>query len=399
MRQPPEHIVVVGAGLGGVRVVQQLRAHGHPGRITLVGAEKHAPYDRPPLSKQILLGTWTPERAALWDEAGLAELDVTVRLAVAAVGLHGTGVELADGSQIEADAVVLATGVTARRIPGQPTGVLTLRTLDDALALRTALAGAGSLLVVGGGFIGAEVAHAARIRGLRVTVLEALGTPCERVLGTAGGALAARLFTEAGIDLHCGVGVGRFVDAHTVELSDGSTQTGDVVLLGIGSVPALDWLDGLGLDTTNGLACDGEGRVSGAEGVWALGDMAAWDCPVRGRHHRSEHWTSTVDQAGVVARSLLGVSVEAGVPATVPYVWSDQFGLKIQCVGRPDLADTVLALHGTGLDGGPVAGTLLGYFAGDVLVGAVGFGAARHLVRYRQLVASGADRRTVLAPV
>ena len=395
----PEHVVVVGAGLGGVRTVEKLRSGGYPGRLTLIGAEERAPYDRPPLSKQILHGAWEPERVSLWDEPSLAALDIALRLGVPAVGLHGTKVELADGTSVAGDAVVLATGVGARRIPGQPADVLTLRSLDDAVVLREALAGAESLLIIGGGFIGAEVAHAARLRGLRVTVVEALEAPCARVLGTRVGALAGRLFTEAGVELRCGVSVQRFVDGHTVVLSDGDTVSADVVLLSIGSVPAVAWLDGLGFDTAGGLACDDQGRVLGADGswvarVWALGDMAAWADPIRGRHHRSEHWTSAVDQAGVVASGLLGLP---GPPPAVPYVWSDQFGLKIQSVGRPDLADTVVPLHGDGLGGGPIAGTLVGYFAEDTLVGVVGFGAARHLLRYRPLVAAGADRATVLA--
>jgi NADPH-dependent 2,4-dienoyl-CoA reductase/sulfur reductase-like enzyme len=388
-----EHVVVVGGGLGGARVVEQLRSGGYLGRLTLIGAEQHPPYDRPPLSKQVLLGAWEPERVAFWDQARQTELAVTLRLGVPAVALRGTSVELADGSSIQADAVVLATGVIARRIPGQPSEVRTLRHLDDAIALRSALAGARSLLLVGGGFIGAEVAHAARVRGLDVTVLEALSAPCERVLGARVGALAGRLITAAGVDLRCGVMVRRFVDGRTVELSDGSTLSADVVLLGIGSVPALAWLDGTGFDTSNGLACDDEGRVVGAERVWALGDMAAWLDPVRGRRHRSEHWTSTVDQSVVVARSLLGLERPAH---PVPYVWSDQFGLKIQVAGHPDLADDVVLLHGEGLSGGPVAGTLVGYFSSETLVAVVGFGAGRQLIRYRPLLAAGADRATVL---
>nr|WP_257101744.1 NAD(P)/FAD-dependent oxidoreductase [Streptomyces sp. alain-838] len=203
MSEQPEHVVVVGAGLGGLRTVEQLRSRGYPGRITLIGAEEHPPYDRPPLSKQILSRDWEPERAVLRDGAALGELDVDVRLGVRAVGLRGTAVELADGTEVAGTAVVLATGAAARRLPGQPDGVAVLRTLDDALALRDAFDSARSLLVVGAGFIGAEVACAARKRDIEVTVLEAMPVPCERVLGRRVGALAARLFTEAGVDLRC----------------------------------------------------------------------------------------------------------------------------------------------------------------------------------------------------
>lgn len=393
-----EHVVVVGAGLGGVRVVEQLRNLGHTGRITLVGAEEHPPYDRPPLSKQILTGAWELEKAVLRDKPGLDELNVEHRLGVAATGLRGTTVELADGTSVTGDAVVLATGVIARKLPGQPDGVATLRNLDDALALRGRLASARSLLIVGAGFIGAEVAHAARERGVEVTVLEALPAPCERALGMEVGAVAARLFTDAGVDLRCGARIARFVDEHTAELAGGSTVTADLVLVGIGSLPDVGWLAGSGLDTVNGIACDANGRARGVEGVWALGDVSAWAGP-DGHPHRSEHWTNTVDQAAVVARDILG---QEPPPPAVPYVWSDQFGLKVQVFGRGDLADQdpaigVLPLHGEGLTGGAIKGTVIGYLADGKLIGVVGFGAARLLVRYRALVAAGADRAAALA--
>jgi NADPH-dependent 2,4-dienoyl-CoA reductase/sulfur reductase-like enzyme len=393
MSQIPEHVVVVGAGLGGVRTVEQLRSRGFEGRITLIGAEQHAPYDRPPLSKQILNGTWEPVKATLRDAAALTELGVTTRLGTRAVALNGTTVELHDGTSVTGDVVVLATGVVARRLPGQPAGVPTLRTLDDALALREALGSVRSLLVVGAGFIGAEVACAAARLGVSVTVLEALPVPCERGLGREVGALAGRLFTEAGIDLRCDTRITSFVDEHSVELSDGTTLTADQVLVGVGASPDVDWLDAAGLDTSDGVACDARGRVLGTSGVWALGDLAAWWDQARGRFHRSEHWTNTGDQAAVVASDIVGG--EAPAP-TVPYVWSDQFDLKIQAFGRTDLADEVVPLHGDGLAGGPVKGTVVGYFAGDVLVGVVGFGAPAKLVRYRGLIAAGADRAIVL---
>ncbi|MFE6820911.1 NAD(P)/FAD-dependent oxidoreductase [Streptomyces sp. NPDC057690] len=394
MPQQPEHVVVVGAGLGGVRVIEQLRAHGFQGRISLIGAEEHQPYDRPPLSKQILNREWEPERATLRNRAALEALGVSVRLGVRAVALDGTGVALADGRQLAGDTVVLATGAAPRKLPGQPDGVAVLRTLDDALSLRDALDSARSMLVVGAGFIGAEAACAARRRGLDVTVLEAMPVPCERVLGRQVGGLAARLFTEAGVDLRCGARIDRFADEHTVELSDGGMVSAGVVLVGIGARPELGWLDGVGPGNGDGLACDANGRVLATDGVWALGDMAAWRDPARGRFHRHEHWTSAVDQAAVVACDILGVERPA---PTVPYVWSDQFGLKIQVLGRTDLVDEVVPLHGEGLDGGPVKGTLVGYFVDDTLVGAVAFGCPAKLVRYRAPVTERADRAAVLA--
>jgi NADPH-dependent 2,4-dienoyl-CoA reductase/sulfur reductase-like enzyme len=209
----PAHVVVVGAGLGGLRTIETLRSGGYQGQITLIGAEQHPPYDRPPLSKQVLLGQWEPGRTALCDLDGLAGLRVSARLGTRAVGLHDTTVLLDDGGSVTGDAVVIATGAAARTAPGQPAGVITLRTLDDALALQKALDAARSLLIVGGGFIGAEVAWAARRQDIAVTVLEALPVPCERVPGPAVGRLAARLFTEAGIDLRCGAQVAKIADS------------------------------------------------------------------------------------------------------------------------------------------------------------------------------------------
>ncbi|ROO86558.1 NAD/ferredoxin-dependent reductase-like protein [Actinocorallia herbida] len=388
------HVVVVGAGLGGIRTIERLRAEGHTGPITLVGAEAHPPYDRPPLSKQILKGQWEPERVVLRDDSALAELDVTARLGARAVGLRGTTVELADGESVTGDAVVVATGVVARTLPEQPSGVFTLRTLDDALALRDALETARSLLIVGAGFIGAEVACAAAERGIEVTVLEAGTVPCERALGPRGGGLAARLFTEGGVKLLCGSAFARFVDARTVELADGATLTADVILVSVGAVPDLAWLDGTGLTTRDGLACDASGRVVGTENVWAVGDAAAWWDGDAAGHHRAEHWTTTIDQAAAVACGIAGTEAPTAGPA---YVWSDQFGMKVQTVGRTGAADEVVTLHGEGLEGGPVKGTVLGYFTGGVLRGVASFGAPGLFVRYRAHVASGADRAAVLA--
>lgn len=388
----PEHVLVVGAGLGGLRTAEQLRAAGHQGRISLVGAEPHAPYDRPPLSKQVLTGDWEPEKVVLRDVDALGELGVRAHLGTSAVALHhgergSIELELSDGSSLHGDAVVVATGVVARTLPGQPGSAFTLRTLDDSLALRAALGAASSLLVVGGGFIGAEVASAAVGRGIAVTVLEAAAVPAERALGAVLGGVAARLMTEAGVDLRTGTSLTGFVDGGVV-LADGTEITADVVVVGVGGAPELGWLaTDRTLDVADGLACGPTGRVHGLPGVWAVGDVAAWD------GHRTEHWTSAGDQAAAVAHDILGVDPP---PSTVPYFWSDQFGLKIQLIGHPTADAEVLPLLGAGLDGGPIRGTVAGYLVDDRLVAVAGFGAARHLARYRALVADGADRDAAL---
>lgn len=394
-----EHVLIVGAGLGGLRTAQQLRGAGYEGRISMVGAEPYPPYDRPPLSKQVLTGKWEPERTVLCDSSGLEELGVRVYLGTPAVAVHEDAVELADGATLHGDAVVIATGVTPKTLPGQPErpAAHTLRTLDDALSLRNALDQARSLLVIGAGFIGAEVASAAIDKNISVTVLEAESVPMLRVLGPEVGAVGGRLLTESGVDLRTGARMTRFLEVDSgvgVELDDGTRISADTAVIGIGARPALEWLEGSGLQIDDGLACDERGRVQGAPRVWAVGDVAAWEDPVRGRRFRCEHWTNATDQARIVAQDILG-----GGDFTVPdpYVWSDQFGLKIQVVGRPDIADTVVALHGDGLDGGAVKGTVAGYLRNNRLVAVVGFGAAGRVARYRPLISRGADGAEVKA--
>jgi 3-phenylpropionate/trans-cinnamate dioxygenase ferredoxin reductase subunit len=348
----------------------------------------------------VLSGSWEPEKAVLSTVEALADLGVRAHLGRRAVALKPGSVELSDGSALHADAVVVATGLVPRTLPDQPDRVHTLRTLDDSLALRATLDRVRSLLVVGGGFIGAEVASTARDRDIRVTVLEALPVPSARALGPELGALAGRLLTEAGVDLRTEVSLTSLVatdegpTAVEAQLTDGTRLRAEAAVVGIGGTPALDWIDVPGVDVGAGLACGPSGRVHGLPATWAAGDVALWDDPVTGARHRQEHWTSAGDQAAVVARDILGAEPP---PPTVPYFWSDQFGLKIQLVGRTEAADGLLPLHGDGLDGGPVRGTVVGYLSGDRLVAVAGFGAARRVARYRALVAARAPRADAAA--
>lgn len=331
-------VVVVGASLGGLRVAEALRAIGSDDRVVLVGDEEHLPYDRPPLSKEILTGKLDRDDIALRDTAGLAELGVELQLGRRAVALDTRDrvVELDGGTALGFDEIVVATGARARRLPALDgvEGVHVLRTIEHALAIREAMEQGARVAVVGGGFIGSEVASAARDRGLDTTVLEALDAPLCRVLGPVLGVRLGRLHADWGSDLRCRAEVAGVDGARRVErvrLGDGAGVDADLVVVGVGSVPNTEWLAGSGLDTTDGVLCDSRGRAVGAEHVHAVGDVARWVSRRFGDAVRTEHWTAAGDQAQSVAADLLG-QPEPAEP--VPYVWSDQFGLRIQVAGR-----------------------------------------------------------------
>lgn len=390
----PSSIVVVGAGLAGLRVCDQLRLKGYTGTLTLVGKEEALPYDRPPLSKQILTGAWEPEKATFLDADGFKELGVELKLGVSAIGLGVWTVHLSDGTQVRTDATIIATGAVPRRLPAQPDDVLTLRTLEDSLAIKEKLVPGSSLLIIGGGFIAAEVATAARAAGVTVTVLEAASQPCTRQFGEEAAGLVGRLFAEAGVDLRTDALVTRFVDAQTVEIEGGDKISADTVLVSIGSEPDVSWLHGSGLPIGDGVLAGGTGRVPPLPMVWALGDSTSWwDQPRRG-YARSEHWTSATDQAQMVAADVLLTDTPELAP---PYIWSDQFGLKIQVLGRPDIADEVVTLVGEGLEGGPIKGTVIGYRKDGHLIGVVSFGAPAKFVGYRDEVVRGTRAITTVA--
>lgn len=389
-----EHVVVVGAGLGGLRAVESLRAEGFPGQISLVGNEPHEPYDRPPLSKQILAGQWPEERAVL-HRGELADLDVSLYLGRSATSVDRDVVELADDTRLRYDALVVATGVLPRRLPGQPDHpeLHVLRTLEDCRRLRASISRARSLLVVGAGFIGAEVAATARMAGLEVTMIEALPVPFARVLGEQMGQLCAQLQTDNGVSVRCGVRLVGFADSNggiAARLADGSVVRADCGVVGVGTVIDGGWLAGLGVSTEGGLLCDATGLVEGTGNVYAVGDIAAWMHPTVGDRPRIEHWTSATEQAAVVAQRIAGTEITRQADV-VPYFWSDQYGLTLQLVGRCDLATSVEVLH----DPGVIKGTVAGYFRAGTLVAVLAFHAPRLLNRYRRLMAAGANEREV----
>jgi NADPH-dependent 2,4-dienoyl-CoA reductase/sulfur reductase-like enzyme len=347
-------VVVVGASLAGLRAAEALRREGYDGPLVVVGDEPHPPYDRPPLSKQVLIGKIGPEATAL---AVSADLDVEWRFGtrVEALDLDGRRLSLAGGDELPFDGLVIATGSAPRRLPSvlDPFGAPVLRTLDDAVALRAAFAeGAGRVVVVGAGVIGLEVASSARTCGLEVTVVEAARTPLARVVGPLLGEVVAELHRAHGVDLRLGVGVEVVVGGarpEGVRLTDGTTLHADLVVLGIGAAPVTGWLEGSGVDLADGVRCDDRLRVLAGgrplPRVVAAGDVARWDGP-DGVPIRVEHWTNAVESAEAAAAALLRGD-DAPAYAPVPYVWSDQHDRKIQVVGVPSLDDDLMIVDGS----------------------------------------------------
>lgn len=375
-------IAVVGASLAGLSAARALRKQGFDGDLVIVGDEPEPPYDRPPLSKALLAGEVDEDEIRLLRDG--ETLDADWRLGVAATALRPAerSVALSDGTELTVDAVVLATGARPRQPwPEPPAGVLTLRTLTDARTLRERLLPGARLVVVGAGFIGAEVAATARGLGVEVTVVEALPVPMSAVLGEQFGAVLAGLHTAHGVRLLCGAGVSRLVgqpSVEGVELADGRLIPADVVLVGVGVQPNVEWLAGSGLEVSGGVRCDGYGQT-GIPDVVAVGDCASWYSPDLGGNVRLEHWTGARDRAPIAVSALLsgGRDLIADRP---PYVWSDQYGRTLQVAGYPAIADSVTVEEGSVDD----LDFLAVYRRGDRPVAVLALGQARAFARQRR---------------
>jgi 3-phenylpropionate/trans-cinnamate dioxygenase ferredoxin reductase subunit len=392
------HVVVVGASLAGLHAARALRRHGYDGTLTVVGDEPHLPYDRPPLSKQVLAGTWEPERTALLN-ARDDDLDLTWTLGRAATGLdpRARTVALDDGTELAYDGLVIATGAAPRRLPGTEGlgGVHVLRSLDDALALRADLDAAPSrVVVVGAGFIGAEVAATARQRGLAVTLVEPLPVPLGRVLGGEVAETVAAVHRDQGVDLRLGVGVEAVEGGDRVErvrLADGTTIGCDVVVVGIGVTPNTGWLEASGLPLADGVRADATCRVG--PGIVAAGDVARWSHPTDGEDLRVEHWDHAIAQGGHAAEALL--AGDGARPfAPVPWFWSDQYDRKIMLAGRPAGAEEVRVVDGS-LDERRFVAL---YRKGDRVVAALGMNRPAPLARWRMRLADGVSWAEGTAP-
>jgi NADPH-dependent 2,4-dienoyl-CoA reductase/sulfur reductase-like enzyme len=400
-------VVVVGASLAGLRAAEELRCEGFEGSITVVGDEVHEPYDRPPLSKQVLAGRWDVDRLPLTVgvDGGIYALDLEWRLGTLATGLDldARQVILADGERLGFDGLVIATGATPRRLPGSEglAGVHTLRTVDDCLAVRDEVdAGARRLVVVGAGFIGAEVAATCRTRGLDVTILEALPVPLGQALGEEMGSVMADLHRDHGVDVRLGTAVagldgGDDGRVGRVGLADGASIEADLVVVGIGVVPNTGWLEGSGLTLDDGVVCDA--TTLAAPGVVGAGDVARWPSRRFGELMRVEHWDNAIAMGAHAARRLLAwlEAERAGDEAThhpepydpVPWFWSDQYDRKIQLAGRSAGADEVRVVDGSTEERRLVAL----YRRGDRVVGALAMNRPRQLLAYQRLIEHGAS--------
>ena len=407
MPQPRDSVTVVGASLAGLWAAETLRREGFEGRISLVGDEPHAPYDRPPLSKKYLAGAVGRDRVDLLGPDKVAELDVDLRLGCRATGLDVAGHVLeVDGAPEPFDGLVVATGTRCRTLPGTDgvAGVHVLRTVDDADAIAAALPVATEggdpasadpcrVAVVGAGFIGAEVASTAVDAGAEVAMVEALDEPFGRVLGVEMGAVLAELHRFHGVDLRTGVGVAEVLaDGPEGErrvigicLTDGSELEADLVVVGVGVVPNVEWLDGSGLVIDDGVVCDE--TCLAAPDVVAAGDVARWTNPRYGESMRVEHWDNAVQQGAHVARRLLATDEEAEPFAPVPWFWSDQYDRKLQLAGwiRPD--DEVRVVNGSTDEHRFVAF----YGTGDRFSAVLGMNRPRHLMQAKMLLDDGAS--------
>ena len=383
-------IAIVGASLAGTTAAKTLRAEGFEGAINVVDAQPHRPYDRPPLSKQVVRGDWDVDRIGL---VGLDDLDVTWRLGVPASALDAPTrrLTLADGDELVADGIVVATGARARTLPGTDglAGVHVLRTVDDAMAVRRALdGGASRVVVIGAGFIGAEVAASCRERGAEVAMVEMAPVPLSRVLGDEVGATVADLHRDHGVDVRLGVGVDA-VEAEGgsvrgVRLDGGEVLEADVVVVGIGVAPDTDWLEGSGLTLDDGVVCDA--GLQAAPGIVAAGDLLRWPSTRYDALLRIEHWEHAIQSGEAAARRLLVGDGHAQAFDPIPWFWTDQFDRKLQLAGRTSPGDDVEIVEGSLEERRFVA--VYGHDGRFVAV--LGMNRPRHVVQLRALLEAGA---------
>ncbi|MFF3127364.1 NAD(P)/FAD-dependent oxidoreductase [Streptomyces sp. NPDC057908] len=376
-----DRIVIAGASLAGVHAAEELRAAGYDGELTMLSAETEPPYDRPPLSKQFLAGSRDQEQLLLRPPDAYDTLGIRLHLGTRASGLDLglREVRTDDGHVHPYDGLVIATGSRPRWPAGLPRleGMYTLRTLADARRLAEEFTASPRVAVLGGGFIGAEVAATARGLGLDVILLEAAPTLLGRALGPVLGDLMTRTHRDRGVDVRCGATVTGVTGGTRVDgllLADGTLIAADVVVVGVGNEPVTDWLEGSGLRLDDGVVCD-EFCATDVPGIVAAGDVARWRHPRLGMV-RSEHHSNAVDQGMAAARTLLG---ERSPYAPVSYVWYDQYAHKIHALGSYRPGDETRMI-------GP---SLACFVRAGRVVGAAGVDARREVTRMRGVIERG----------
>ena len=391
-------IAIVGASLAGLRAAETLRDRGFDGELTLIGDEPHRPYDRPPLSKQVLQGAWEPEQTFFRRKDGYDALALDMRLGVRAMSLdlRSRRVTLADGTFVDYDRLIIATGARVRTLSAiaPRAGLLALRGLDDAIVLRRALMDAPRVAIVGAGFIGLEVAASCRARGLPVTVIESLPVPLGRALGDEMGSAMGDLHRDHGVDLRTGVTVTDVIGESRVTgvaLSDSSRIDANVVVVGIGVTPNTEWLERSGLTLDNGVVCNGSGEA--ARDVYAAGDVARVANRWHGDSPRIEHWTNAVEQAVHAAENALAGPEASRSFSSVPYFWSDQYDRKIQFIGRARPHDEMVIVDGSLADRRLTAL----YRRGDRVVACLAVNQPLALIKYRKLLAAGVSWEAALS--
>ncbi|AVV45874.1 ferredoxin reductase [Streptomyces sp. P3] len=395
-------IVVAGGSMGGLRAAEQLRTAGWTGSVTVVGDEPHMPYNRPPLSKDVLAGTTPFASLAFTPKAAAADVQWRLGTKVVAARLDERTVTLDDGHTLSYDGLVVATGMRPRRLrcPGPLVGRHTVRTLDDAKGLRSELTRPGvRLVVVGAGFIGCEVAATAvRLGVAEVTVVDPLPLPMAGPLGELLGRALLKRHEERGVRFALGTAVAGFRGEERVNgvvLGDGRVLPADVVVESVGSVANVEWLEGNGLDLVDGVLTDDRLRAGGRPDVVAVGDVARFpNARYDGVPRRVEHWSIPTDTARHAAKTLVagltGADAGPGPFAPLPTFWSDQHDFRLQSFGAPALGTDDVRV----LDGDPEGDVLVGYHTGGLLVGVVALGGpatATAAARYRaQLLKSPA---------
>jgi NADPH-dependent 2,4-dienoyl-CoA reductase/sulfur reductase-like enzyme len=378
-------LVIVGASLAGLRAAEAARRSGWDDELVVVGEEGHMPYTRPPLSKELL----TTSAASVADHLFPAQVEATWLLGERATGIDRTArrLKLAGGELLAYDRLIIATGCRARRWPGpgaELAGLHLIRRAEDALALRSALADGPRVAIVGAGFIGCEVASSARKLDLEVSLFDIAPTPMP-ALGPLLGERCAALHRAQGVDLHLGVGIaalhGENGRVRAVELADGTRHEADVVVVALGAVPCTDWLAGSGLAAERGIRCDATLTVEGDPELLAAGDIAEWPHPLAGgRPIRIEHWTNAAEQGAHAGRNVVLAACERAPYAGIPSFWSDQYGVRIQALGLPHLAERHHIVEETA-DGARLVAVAE---RDGLLVGVVAFDGARRLPRYRR---------------